>query len=165
MDNFSGHKIQYKPQNIHIECFEPNMPSFVQLLDSGIIWCFKAHYWKAFCLCALNLDEAGSDDIYKINLLEVMLLAKAAWDAVSAETIANCWNHSGIQNYWWVMKRFMESSISHKIAAIQEHLPCQPNHLFRIQKHGWLSRILYMEFTTQCQIQSRSFAGTSAINM
>jgi hypothetical protein len=75
------------------------MTSFVQPLDSGIIRCFKAHYRKAFCLHALNLDEAGADNIYKINLLKVMLLAKAAWNAVSAETITNCWNHSGIQDY------------------------------------------------------------------
>jgi len=99
MDNFAGHKIEYKPENIHLECFEANMTSFVQPLDSGIIRCFKAHYRKAFCLRALDLDEAGADDIYKINLLEVMLLAKAAWDAVSVETITNCWNHSGIQDY------------------------------------------------------------------
>ena len=99
MDNFPGHNIKYKPENIHLECFEANMTLFVQPLDSGIIRCFKAHYRKAFCFRALDLDEAGADDIYKINLLEVMLLAKAAWDAVSAETIANCWNHSGIQDY------------------------------------------------------------------
>jgi hypothetical protein len=46
---------------------------------------------------AIELDEAGATDIYKINLLEVMLMTKAAWDAVSAETIQNCWNHTGIQ--------------------------------------------------------------------
>ncbi|KAF9220328.1 hypothetical protein BS17DRAFT_769405 [Gyrodon lividus] len=55
------------------------MTSFVQPLDAGIICCFKAHYHHAFCLHADELDEAGDTDIYKINLLEVMLMVKEAW--------------------------------------------------------------------------------------
>ena len=42
------------------------------------------------------MDEAGEEDVYKINLLEVMLMVRQAWDAVGAETIANCWKHTGI---------------------------------------------------------------------
>ena len=42
------------------------------------------------------MDNAGEEDIYKINLLEVMLMARQAWDAVSPETIANCRRHTGI---------------------------------------------------------------------
>ena len=38
------------------------------------------------------------EDIYKINLLEVMLMVKDAWKAVIPETIVNCWNHMKIQN-------------------------------------------------------------------
>ena len=87
----------YKPENIHLELFEPNMTSYVQPLDAGIIRCFKAHYRKAFCIRAIELDEAGTTDIYKINLLEVMLMTEAAWDAISAETIRDCWNHTRIQ--------------------------------------------------------------------
>jgi len=75
------------------------MTSFVQPLDAGIIRCFKAHYRRAFCERAIDLDEAGEDDIYKINLLEVMMMANDAWDAISAETIRNCWNHTGIQQF------------------------------------------------------------------
>jgi hypothetical protein len=69
----------------------------MQLLDAGIIRCFKAHYRKAFCLHVIELDKAGEDDIYKINLLEVILMANAAWDAVMPETIKNCCDHAGIQ--------------------------------------------------------------------
>jgi hypothetical protein len=79
--------------------FEPNMTSFVQPLDAGIIRCFKAHYRRAFCLHAIDLDEAGEDDIYKVNLLEVLLMAKEAWASVSAETIKNCWNHAFSMSY------------------------------------------------------------------
>ena len=73
------------------------MTSFVQPLDQGIIRCFKAHYRKAFCLRAIEFDDAGADDIYKIKLLEAMLIAKEAWDTVSPETIKNCWKHTDIQ--------------------------------------------------------------------
>jgi hypothetical protein len=38
----------------------------------------------------------GESDIYKIELLEVMLMAQVAWAAMSADTIRNCWNHTDI---------------------------------------------------------------------
>jgi hypothetical protein len=38
----------------------------------------------------------GSLIFIKIDLLKVMLMAQAAWAAVSADTIRNCWNHTGI---------------------------------------------------------------------
>ncbi|KAJ2996487.1 hypothetical protein NUW54_g7233 [Trametes sanguinea] len=90
VDNFSGHEISYKT-NIRLEFFEPNMTSYVQPLDAGIIRCFKAHYRKAFCLRVIEMDDAGEEDIYKINLLEVMMLAKSAWANITPSTIRNCW--------------------------------------------------------------------------
>ncbi|GJE99376.1 DDE-domain-containing protein [Phanerochaete sordida] len=97
LDNFFGHTIDYTPTNIQIEFFEPNMTPFVQPLNAGVIRCFKAHYRKQFCLRVIEQDEAGESDIYKINLLEGMLMAQTAWRAVSAETIENCWRHTGIR--------------------------------------------------------------------
>jgi len=97
IDNFSGHAIDYQPSNITIEFFEPNLTSFVQPLDAGIIRCFKAHYRKQFCLRALSLDEAGERDIYKIDLREAMMMAEEAWSAVTKETIEHCWTHTQIQ--------------------------------------------------------------------
>ena len=97
IDNFSGHYINYEPTNIQIEFFEPNLTPFVQPLDAGIIRCFKAHYRKGLCLCAIDRDDKGAEDIFDLNLLEGMKMAKEAWDAVSAETIKNCWKHTKIQ--------------------------------------------------------------------
>lgn len=96
LDNFPGHLITYEPTNIELIYFEPNLTPYVQPLDAGIIRCVKAHYRRAFCIRAVDLDEAGESDIYKINLLEVMLMVRQAWDAVTQETIANCWRHSGM---------------------------------------------------------------------
>ena len=97
IDNFSGHRVLYEPTNIQMEFFKPNLTSFVQPLDAGIIRCFKAHYRSSFCQRALLLDEAGERDIFKITLKEAMMLADEAWKAVSAETIKHCWDHTQIQ--------------------------------------------------------------------
>ena len=97
LDNFAGHNIAYQPTNVKIEFFEPNLTPFVQPLDTGVIRCFKAHYRQALCQRALDLDDAGEWDIYKISLVEAMFLAKDAWHAISSETIKNCWDHTGIQ--------------------------------------------------------------------
>ena len=70
------------------------MTSFVQPLDAGVIRCFKAHYYHAFCRRAIELDDAGEDDIYKITLLEAMLMVKDAWAAIMPATISNCWKHA-----------------------------------------------------------------------
>ena len=59
----------------------------------------KAHYHHAFCLHAVELDEADEPNIYGIDLLEAMTMVKEAWDAVSTDTIRNCWRHAGIQSY------------------------------------------------------------------
>jgi len=97
VDNFSGHEILYEPSNIQLEWFEPNLTPYVQPLDAGIIRCFKAHYRRAFCIRALDRDDAGEQEIYKISLLEAMLMAKEAWDSIEPTTIKHCWDHTAIQ--------------------------------------------------------------------
>ena len=73
------------------------MTPFVQPLDARIIQCFKAYYRHEFCLRAIEKDELGERDIYRINLLEAMLMAKGAWGMVDSLTIEHCWNHTKIQ--------------------------------------------------------------------
>jgi len=97
LNKFSGHFIVYEPRNIQLEFFEPNLTSFVQPLDAGIIRGFKAHYRRAYCARALDLDEAGESDIYKINLLEAMCMARKAWKSVDKTTLKNCWKHAAVQ--------------------------------------------------------------------
>ena len=48
---------------------------------------------------AIDLEEAGEDNIYKINLLEAMTMAWEAWAAVEAPMIEHCWAHTGIQRF------------------------------------------------------------------
>jgi hypothetical protein len=97
IDNFSAHSISYQPSNINLEYFGPNMTPFVQPCDAGIIRCFKAIYRRNFCMRAINLDDAGERDIYKLNILEGMTMAKQAWYTITSETIKHCWDHTEIQ--------------------------------------------------------------------
>jgi len=97
LNNFSGHYVSYEPMNVELIFFKPNLTSWVQPLDAGIIRCFKAHYRRQFCQEALTRDSSGQADIYSFNLLETLHMACDAWDDVTAETIKNCWDHADIQ--------------------------------------------------------------------
>ena len=55
---------------------------------------YYTHYSRLFCLCAIQQDEAEEQDIYNIDILEVMKLAERAWKIVSPSTIKNSWNHT-----------------------------------------------------------------------
>jgi len=103
LDNFTGHTIQYQPKNITLIYFKPGLTLHIQPLDVGIIHCFKAHYQHQFCLCAIEQDDAEEEDIYKINLLEVITMAERVWKSVSPMTIKNCWSHTNIQWPWLPM--------------------------------------------------------------
>lgn len=75
------------------------MTSHIQPLDVGILWCFKAHYCHQLCTQAIKLNEAGTEDIYKIDILEAMHMANKAWEVVSELTIKHCWDHTKILLY------------------------------------------------------------------
>jgi len=76
LDNFTSHSIQYKPKQMKLIYFEPGLTSHIQPLDAGTIRCFKAHYRRQFCLRAIAQDDTESEDIYKINLLDAMMMAQ-----------------------------------------------------------------------------------------
>lgn len=100
LDNFSGHRVPENfLKNIRLEFFAPNLTSHVQPLDAGIINAFKAHYKKRFLNRAYRRSECTNtplSQIYKIDILTAMRLAKFAWHSITAETIRNCWKHTGI---------------------------------------------------------------------
>ena len=52
--------------------------------DAGIIRCFKAHYHQFHFSCAIDHYDQGitPSNVYKINQLEAMQLADAAWQEV-----------------------------------------------------------------------------------
>lgn len=82
--------------NVRVEFLPPNMTSRIQPMDGGIIRAFKAHYKRLFCKRAIDRDEAGEVDLYKIDQLQAMRLAQEAWDSVTKNTVINVWKHVGI---------------------------------------------------------------------
>ena len=121
MDNFSGHSIEYEPRCITLIHFKPGLTSHIQPLDAGIIRSFKAHYRCAFCMRAVEQDDAEVENIYQINLLEAMVMAEQAWKSVSPATLKNCWDHTRIQQ-----PRLPKILLKH-------HLPLMPANL----ASGW----------------------------
>ena len=53
-DNFSGHIVPDGLKRIEVVNFEPNLTLHIQLMDQGIIQCFKAHYCASFIHHALD---------------------------------------------------------------------------------------------------------------
>ncbi|CUA76151.1 Tigger transposable element-derived protein 6 [Homo sapiens] [Rhizoctonia solani] len=96
-DNASSHKHDAADYpNLHVEFLSPNLTAWLQPMDAGIIAAFKSRYRRRFARLAIRRDDAGIANIYKINQLEAMELAAAAWDSISPATISNCWRHTGI---------------------------------------------------------------------
>lgn len=97
IDNAPSHIFDdSKFTNTKVVFLVPNMTSHIQPMDAGIIRAFKAHYRRLFILRALARYEDGDDNIYCIDQLEGMNIAREAWTYVTSTTIANCWNHAGI---------------------------------------------------------------------
>lgn len=102
-DNFSGHNLAVKTvklTNITVHFFPPNMTSVLQPCNVGVIRAFKAHYRRSFISQAIGKyednPEMDAKDIYHINQLEAMFLARHSWDSISSQTITNCFQHTGI---------------------------------------------------------------------
>lgn len=97
LDNAPSHIVTNMDlNNVRVHFLPANTTSKLQPLDAGIIAAFKRHYRRFQLLNALSRDESGERDIYKIDQLQAMRWVNAAWSEVSAETIDNCWKHSGI---------------------------------------------------------------------
>jgi len=82
--------------NVRVVMLPPNSTSKIQPMDAGIIAAFKKRYRRSQLYRALDLEEAGSDDIYKVDQLQAMKWAVAAWNDISSTTISNCWKHCQI---------------------------------------------------------------------
>jgi len=107
-DNFTGHlKVESKDKSIRIIALPANVTARYQPLDQGIIRAFKSKYKAEYCrrVCNTleNWDSAresarllpngcrGVAEGCSPHMLDVLEIAKAAWDGVTRETIMNCW--------------------------------------------------------------------------
>ena len=96
-DNAPSHI--YNPSkypHIWVAFFAPYLTAWIQPNDAGIIRCWKANYKRLFIQQAIKRDDAGEDDIYKIDQLKAMSMMHAAWECVTSQTICNCWANTKI---------------------------------------------------------------------
>ncbi|QRW22215.1 tigger transposable element-derived protein 6 [Rhizoctonia solani] len=104
-DNTSSHK--HDPActpNIEVYYLPPNLTSWIQPMDAGIIRNFKSNYCWLHTKFVLDCKAAGTLNPYKVHQLDTMHLSQQAWDKVSASSIWNCWQHTGILPKLWEVK-------------------------------------------------------------
>jgi len=97
VDNAPSHTLgDLQLTNIEVLFLPPNATSKIQPMDAGVIAAFKRRYRNIQLQHAIDRDEAGERDIYKVDQLQGMRWVKIAWSEVTPETIKNCWNHTNI---------------------------------------------------------------------
>ncbi|XP_047329781.1 CENP-B homolog protein 2-like [Impatiens glandulifera] len=95
VDNCPAHpKVIEGLTNIELFFLPPNTTSKIQPCDADIIRNFKFHYRRRFFYNLLEGFETGTQNPEKINILDTMNFAIAAWSInVQLKTIANCFQH------------------------------------------------------------------------
>lgn len=93
LDNCPSHPHNVRLQNVKLLYLPPNATSVCQPLDQGIIQNFKLKYRGAVLRQIVNQLE--TNDAWKIDVLDAILLIRRAWDSVTASCITNCFRKSG----------------------------------------------------------------------
>ena len=91
----SHNLVQSDLSNVKVVYLPPNVTSIMQPLDQGIIKSFKSQYKRLLVQFLLDSIEKF-DKLVKPNIKEAIEMIRIAWRNVTADTIENCWRHSGI---------------------------------------------------------------------
>lgn len=94
---YFGH-ISVELDNIEVLFLPPNTTSKLQPMDAGIIAAFKRRYRRLYIQRAVEIEEAGGTNLYKVDLLTAMQCAKASWNEITANTIHNCFCHTKVSS-------------------------------------------------------------------
>lgn len=100
LDNCSAHgSVETAPdlQNVELYFLPPNTTSKIQPCDAGIIATLKMRYRNYQMDRALDMaEDENIANIYKVDVLSAMQAFNRIWIQMDAQTIANCWRHTGI---------------------------------------------------------------------
>ena len=94
IDNCPAHPHIDGLQAIELFFLPPNTTSRLQPMDQGVIRSLKAHYRKMAAQRIIDAIDQGKT-LPKISILQAMKQLVQAWDAVTAQTIVNCFAKSG----------------------------------------------------------------------
>ena len=94
-DNRPAHPVVPCLKAVAAHFLLPNMTAVLQPMDQGVIQCFKSWYKKLLIGKMGNALDSSID--FKVDVLQAMHIAVAAWDHVSGMCVANCFRHAGWQ--------------------------------------------------------------------
>ncbi|XP_065650656.1 tigger transposable element-derived protein 4-like [Hydra vulgaris] len=118
VDNCSAHPHIEGLSNINLIFFPPNTTSVLQPMDQGVIRSLKAHYrHKIVRLCIKAVDN--NEPMPKISILQAMKDLVSSWNAVSKETVINCFKKAGISK---TNKSIEEADDDHSFKFLTEEL-------------------------------------------
>ena len=96
IDNCPAHPVVSNLTNIEVFYLPPNTTSHTQPCDQGIIQALKLRYRSQLLTTFLeNLDDNLP---FRVNVLDAIILLRAAWGDVSATTISNYFHHCGFSS-------------------------------------------------------------------
>ena len=96
VDNCPAHpNLQAQLQAIKLVFLPPNTTSLLQPSDQGIIRNLKVHY--RHILLQKRVMAIDKNEGFSVNVLDALRILQVAWDKVSEQTIANCFQHSGFK--------------------------------------------------------------------
>ena len=95
IDNCPAHPEIKNPTNINLIFLPPNTTSVLQPMDQGVIRSLKVHYRKKVVRLCIKAVESNKP-LPKISILQAIKHLVSSWNAVSKETIVNCFKKSNI---------------------------------------------------------------------
>ena len=95
IDNCPAHLSVPDLANVQLVFLPPDTTSVLQPMDQGVIRSLKVHYRGRVVrrLCRV-LDKMKT--LPKISILQALKILVSSWEAVSAQTIVNCFRKAGI---------------------------------------------------------------------
>ena len=91
LDNCTAHPNVQSLDSIQFVFLPANTTSEIQPCDQGIIRALKTYYRKHTVQCLIQfIDQGHAVTELKITLLDAIQMIKMAWDAVTPNTIQNC---------------------------------------------------------------------------
>ena len=93
IDNCPTHPVVPNLTNVEVVYLPPNTTSHTQPCDQGIIQALKL---KTSPDCLVKFFDSLDDEVpFRVNVLDAIIMLRAAWSEVSSTIIKNCFHHCG----------------------------------------------------------------------
>lgn len=126
LDNAPSH-ICEDLSNVEVLLLPKNTTPILQPLDMGIIKAFKNHYNNALILNSVGKNDFDAEETMKCTtILDAMYFCSNAWEAISTETIKNCFqkafNNPKTLNFKLDINSSLDLQIETEIKNLQEEI-------------------------------------------